>query len=87
MYEICLYVNFMFQFEIKIDYPFTFQKKTFFFKIPSFWVFTKALGKYLGKYPKNIYLPTRYFHPTSLCRLSLGYSHSRFTIINCQKLK
>ena len=56
MYEICLHVNFMFQFEIKIDYPFTFQKN-FFFKISSFGVFTQASGKYLGKYPKNIYLP------------------------------
>ena len=59
MYKICIYVNFMFQFEIKTDYPFTFQKN-FFLKIPSFWVFTQASGKYPGKYPKNIYLPTGY---------------------------
>ena len=57
MYEICLHVNFIFQFEIKIDYPFTL---IFFFKIPSFWVFTQASGKYMGKYPKNIYLPNGY---------------------------
>ena len=60
MHEVCLYVNFMLQFEIKINYPLTFQKKFFFFKIPSFWVFTQAWGKYLGKYSKNIYLPTGY---------------------------
>ena len=62
MYIICKHVNFMFQFGIIIDYLFTFQKKKkfFFFKIPSFWVFTQASGKYLGKYPKNIYLPTGY---------------------------
>ncbi|CAL1280867.1 unnamed protein product, partial [Larinioides sclopetarius] len=29
-------------------------------KIPSFGVFTQALGKYPGIYPKNIYLPTGY---------------------------
>ena len=61
MYEICKHVNFMFQFGIIIDYLFTFEKFLFFFsKIPSFWVFTQASGKYLGKYPKNIYLPTGY---------------------------
>ena len=62
MYEICKHVNFMFQFGIIIDYLFTFQKILFFFffKIPSFWVFTQASGKYLGKYPKNMYLPTGY---------------------------
>ena len=61
MYEICLHVNFMVQFEIKIDYPFTLQ--FFFFKIPSFWVFTQALGKY----PKNIYLPTGYLPTPHHC--------------------
>ena len=40
MYEIGLDVNFMLQFEIKIDYPFTFQKKkkkNFFFQNTQFW--------------------------------------------------
>ena len=32
-------------------YKLIFQKKFFFFKIPSFW------GKYLSKHPKNFYLP------------------------------
>ena len=60
MYEICKHVNFMFQFGIIIDYLFTYQKILFFFKIPSFGEFTQASGKYPGKYPKNIYLPTEY---------------------------
>ena len=35
MYEIFLHVNFMFQLEIKIDYPFTFQ--IFFIQSTQFW--------------------------------------------------
>ena len=77
MYELCIHVNFMFQSEIKIDYPFIFRKKTF-FKIPSFGVFTQALGKYLGKYPKNIYLPTGYFYLPYMTNLETSFKDKIF---------
>ena len=67
MYEICKHVNFMFQFGIIIDCPFTFQKILFFFfsKYPVFgylpkprvntWVNTQKIFTYpLGIYPPHI---------------------------------
>ena len=59
MYEICLHVNFMFQFEIKIDYPFTFQKKFFFSKYP-------VLG-YLPKPRLNTWINTQKIFTCPLC--------------------
>ena len=64
MYEICLHVNFTFQFEVKIYYPFTFQKN-FFSKYPVFghlpkprvntWVNTQKIFTCpLGIYPPHI---------------------------------
>ena len=59
----CLNVNFMFQFEIKTDYPFTFQKKIFFFfskypvlgYLPKPRVNTQKIFTYpLGIYPPHI---------------------------------
>ena len=63
MYELCMYVNFMFQFEVKFDYPFTFQ--IFFSKYPvlgylpkprvNTWVNTQKIFTYpLGVYPPHI---------------------------------
>ena len=58
MYEICLHVNFMFQFEIKIDYPFTFQK-FFFSKYPVFGYLPKSRvnTQKIFTYPLGIYSP------------------------------
>ena len=53
--------------------PICFSKKLFFFKIPSFWIFTQASGKYLLNtqkiftYPLGIYPPHITSHNTS-CR-------------------
>ena len=59
MHEICMHVNFMFQFEIKFDYSFTFQKN-FFSKY-------SVLG-FLPKPPVNIWVNTQkiFTYPTSL---------------------
>ena len=62
--------------------PIYFSKK-FFFKVPSFWVFTQASGKYLGKYPKNIYLPTGYLPtPHHYTYITLSTVHAMSVINN-----
>ena len=85
MYEICLHVNCMFQFEIKIDYRFTyfffFQNTQFFGYLPmpriNTWVNTQKLFTYpLCIYPPHVTRATAF----SAVREIVSFISSRFRI-------